>query len=68
MMKCRECNTDMYLDDNDHNGRGNRDEYWECPCCATSCIRKVRFGLVVEENWHSEINGKVTDEVIEIYG
>ena len=67
MIKCRECNSDMYIEDVDRIKNGSRDEYWECPCCRTSCLREIRLGVVISENWHSENNGVVTNEFIQMF-
>lgn len=37
-MKCKECGAEMYLDDEDFNFKGNKDKYWCCDKCETSCI------------------------------
>lgn len=67
-MKCKECDTSMYLDDTDIIKRKSKDEYWNCPHCKTSCIVEYRCGLLMGENWHTENNGNVKDEYIDRFG
>lgn len=57
MMICKECGSEMFLDDKDFNFKGNYDNYWCCTKCQTSCIEQVRFGQSFKENWHSENAG-----------
>jgi len=59
-MKCKECGSDMYLDDKDYMFKGCYDEYWSCESCQTSCILKIRYGKPYKAFWHSE-NGEVKD-------
>lgn len=47
-MKCRNCSSGMILDDVDTHFKGNRDNYWICENCDTSCIEKIRNGEVVD--------------------
>lgn len=58
---CRECGSEMYLDDKDINFKGNYDNYWNCKNCQTSCIEQVRFSQRWKEIWHSENNDEVKD-------
>ena len=60
-MKCKECGAEMYLDDEDFNFKGNKDKYWCCDKCETSCIEQIRFGQSFKEIWHSENGNKVKD-------
>ena len=64
MMKCRECGSEMYVDDTDRINKLSKDVYYNCPKCMTSCISIIRLGVLLEEHWHSE-NDEVKDEVIE---
>ena len=61
-MICKECNSEMYLDDKDFEFKGKYDNYWACPNCQTSCIEEVRFNKKYRELWHSE-NDIVKDYV-----
>ena len=63
---CRECGSEMFLDDRDFNFKGNYDNYWLCEdeSCLTSCFEQVRFGQSFKEEWHSENNNEVKDYVI----
>lgn len=65
-MICKECGSDMYLDDQDYNFKGNYNNYWNCEKddCLTSCIEQVRFGQSFKEEWHSENNNEVKDYVV----
>lgn len=63
-MKCRECGSEMFLDDKDFNFKGNYDEYWLCFKCSTSCILEFRFSKPFKEIWHSEYNDNIKDYVI----
>lgn len=63
-MKCRECGTDMYLDDKDFNFKGNYDNYWNCEKCQTSCIEEVRYGHPFKEIWHTENEKGAFDTII----
>lgn len=63
-MICRECYSEMYLDDTDYNYKGNYDQYWCCKSCQTSCIKEVRGGSLNRELWHSENDNKVKDYVV----
>lgn len=62
-MVCKECGSEMYLDDKDFNFKGNYDNYWNCKNdnCLTSCIEQIRFGQSFKEFWHSENNDEVKD-------
>lgn len=60
-MICRECGSDMYLDDKDYNFKGNYDNYWGCNKCNSSCIEKVRFNQSFKEIWHLETDDGVKD-------
>lgn len=60
-MKCRECDTEMVLDDKDFNFEGNYDNYWICPHCPVSCVEQVRFGQSFKEKWYSEVGGLLSD-------
>ena len=62
-MICKECGSEMYLDDKDYNFKGNYDNYWCCKNdnCLTSCIEQVRFNQSFKEFWHSENNDEVKD-------
>lgn len=63
-MVCKECGSVMRLDDRDRINRFNRDDYWGCDKCNTSCIETIRLGISIEERWHSEVNGEVKDTII----
>lgn len=52
-MKCRECGSEMYLDDEDRKFKGCYDKYWNCEKCQTSCIEEVRFNQRFKERWYS---------------
>ncbi len=60
-MVCRECGSEMYLDDKDYNFKGNYDNYWCCNKCDTGCVEQVRFGQSFKEIWHSENGNEVKD-------
>ena len=62
-MICKECGSNMILDDKDYNFKGNYDNYWCCEKCQTSCIEQIRFAQSFKEIWHSE-NDEVKDYVI----
>ena len=66
IMTCRECNNDMYLDDVDYNFKGNKDNYWCCEKCQTSCIEKIRYGKSFKEIWYTENGDIVKDETISV--
>ena len=51
----------MYLDDVDYNFKGNKDNYWCCEKCQTSCIEQIRYGKSFKEMWHIENNDIVKD-------
>lgn len=61
---CRECGSEMYLDDKDFRFRGCLDNYWNCTNCQTGCIEEIRFNKPFREIWHSENNGIVKDLII----
>lgn len=63
-MICRECGSEMFLDDKEIRFKGNRDNYWCCESCQTSCIEQVRFGQSFREFWHSENGSEVKDYTI----
>ena len=63
-MKCKECGSNMYIDDKDIRFKGNRDIYWACEKCQTSCIEQIRFAKPFKEIWHSENDNKVKDYVV----
>ena len=42
-MKCKFCNSEMYLDDCDYNFKGNKDNYWKCDNCNASAYEKIRY-------------------------
>lgn len=65
-MKCKECGSEMYLDDIDYNFKGNKDKYWYCTKCQTGCIEQIRYNKSVKEIWHSENNNKVKDYEIKL--
>lgn len=44
---CRNCGTEMLLDDIDFNFRGNQNEYWICKNCNSSFFIKIRYGKEV---------------------
>lgn len=60
-MICKECGSNMRLDDKDYNFTGNYDIYWCCDNCQTSCIEQVRCSQSFKEIWHSENNNDVKD-------
>lgn len=60
-MHCEECGSHMYVDDRDITNKDNYDIYYNCPNCATSCIRETRHKRFIKEVWHSENNGDVRD-------
>lgn len=62
-MKCRACGLEMALDDVNVNFKGNKDNYWICENCNTSCIEQIRYGQTWRELWHSE-NESVVDYTI----
>ena len=63
-MNCYECGSEMRLDDTDYNFKGNKDEYWECGVCRTSCIREIRFSKPHRDIWHSESYVPYKDYII----
>ncbi len=60
-MICKECGSNMYVDDRDVKFPGNKDIYWSCENCQTSCIEEIRFNQSFKEIWHSENNDQVKD-------
>ena len=60
-MICRECGSEMYLDNKHISFKGNMDKYWNCNKCQTSCIEQIRFNQSFKEIWHSENGDKVKD-------
>ena len=50
-MKCKNCNSEMVLDDRNFNFKGNYDNYWLCDNCGSGCIEKVRFGRLWKLEW-----------------
>ena len=65
-MKCRECGSEMYLDDVDFNYKGNKDNYWCCDVCQTGCIEQIRFGRPIKQIWHSENDDIVKDYEVNV--
>mgnify|MGYP007123127803 CR=1 FL=1 len=63
-MKCRECGSNMYLDDKDYNFKGCYDNYYNCEKCNTSCIEEIRYNKSFLEIWHSENDNEVKDYVV----
>lgn len=53
-MVCKYCNKEMLLDDVDYNFKGNKDNYWICHDCNSSCIEEIRFNKSINEHWHKE--------------
>lgn len=68
MLKCRECGTEMYLDDTDRIMRGHKDEYWGCTNCRTSCIKVIRCGIPIYERWHTENEDGEKDYYVDLFG
>lgn len=50
-MKCKNCGSEMSLDDIDWNFKGNQDNYWLCVKCETNAIEKIRYGKSVKIDW-----------------
>lgn len=50
-MECIKCKKEMRLDDVDFNFKGNKDNYWICDDCKTSCIEKIRYGKQIKVEW-----------------
>lgn len=63
-MKCKECGSNMYLDDKDYNFKGCYDNYYNCEKCSTSCIEEIRHNKSFREIWHSENDDEVKDYVV----
>lgn len=63
-MICKECGSEMYLDDKDYNFKGCYDNYFNCPNCLTGVTQLVRFGKPFKEFWHSENDNVVKDYII----
>lgn len=63
-MQCIECGSEMYLDDVDVNFKGNKDLYWCCQNCRTSCIEEMRCFQRFRVLWHSENDDIVKDRVV----
>lgn len=51
-MKCRKCGNEMLLDDVDFNFKGNKDNYWICENCGSSCMEQIRFHQTWKKIWH----------------
>lgn len=53
MMKCKNCNSEMMLDDKDVNK--NKTEYvYICENCDTCCIKTEKDKIVVDVTWCEE--------------
>lgn len=63
-MKCKECGSNMYLDDKDKRTRKITDYYYCCDTCQTSVIKTFIDGKPIKELWHTENGGIVKDETI----
>lgn len=63
-MICKECNSEMRLDDKDIDFKGKYDNYWVCDNCITSCKEEVRFSQKFREVWSYEKNGSAVEEVV----
>ena len=63
-MVCRECGSEMLLDDKDITSKGIYDNYWCCPQCSTGCIEQVRGAKSFREYWHSENGAESKDYTI----
>lgn len=53
-MRCKYCNTEMYLDDKDRADRNTVVKYFNCPSCDGSCTVEYRYGFMIKQNWHSD--------------
>ena len=53
-MTCKNCKKEMLLDDVDFNFKGNKDNYYICENCHTSCIEKIRYNKQVNVEWNEE--------------
>lgn len=51
-MICIYCNKEMRKDDVDFSFRGNKDIYWQCYHCSSSCIEKIRFNKSLKILWY----------------
>ena len=52
-MKCKNCNSEMQLDDKDTNK--NRTTYWYiCENCNTSCVKEKSGSFVIAVDWCEE--------------
>lgn len=58
---CKECNSEMRLDDRDSICPGCADLYWECDICGTSCFQSIRNGIYIDESWCSENCSRKSD-------
>lgn len=48
---CIKCFNEMRLDDVDFTSKVNKDYYYVCDNCNTSCIAYIRFGKCVDLSW-----------------
>lgn len=46
-MVCKFCGSSMIVDDVDYNFPGNKDIYWGCDNCNSTCFEKIRYGKSV---------------------
>lgn len=51
-MKCKNCNSEMILDDKDFNFEGCYDNYWICSNCNCGCVEKIRFNKIWKIEWN----------------
>lgn len=50
-MKCKNCGSEMVVDDIDRHSNGNRDKYLVCKECDTGCVERIRNNVVVNIVW-----------------
>lgn len=53
-MICINCGEEMIIDDEDFRFIGNKDIYWKCTNCCTSCIEEIRYSQTFKEHWTNE--------------
>lgn len=63
-MYCRNCGSEMYLDDTDRRFKGNLNKYWCCEECQLYCTEEIRYSRTIRVIWHSE-KENLPDHIIE---
>lgn len=55
-MICKACGEEMRLDDVDLIFKGNKDNYYICDKCNTTCVEKIRYSKQMGVKWYEEEN------------